>query len=49
MQQLELFSLETEPVAEYDLQELFQHLNRKHWKGMLPEYRCEWSGRMITT
>ena len=49
MQQLELFSQETATVAEYDLQGLFQDLNRKHWKGMLPEYRCEWSGRMITT
>ncbi len=46
--QLELFS-EPEPIAEDDLQVLFQHLNRKHWNGALPEYRCEWSVRMIST
>lgn len=49
MEQLELYSYEPELAAEYDLQDLFQHLNRKYWKEALPEYRCEWSGRMITT
>ncbi|HJZ12893.1 MAG TPA: SprT-like domain-containing protein, partial [Acidobacteriota bacterium] len=34
---------------EYELEELFQYLNRKYWDGKLPLYRCEWSDRMIST
>ena len=48
MRQLELFSVE-ELAAEYDLQDLFHHLNCKHWRGKLPLYRCVWSDRMIST
>lgn len=48
MSQLELFT-ENEVNWETSLQELFRHLNVKHWGGKLPGYRCEWSDRMITT
>ena len=33
----------------YDLDLLFDQLNRTYWNGQLPRFRCEWSGRMITT
>jgi predicted SprT family Zn-dependent metalloprotease len=47
--QLELFSPDVVQNREYNLQELFFHLNRKHWQGRLPVFQCEWSDRMITT
>jgi len=47
--QLEMFSPPVFSEEELDLQEIFAYLNQKHWKGRLPEYRCEWSNRMITT
>jgi hypothetical protein len=47
MFQLDLFA--EERSSEYKLQDLFHHLNRKHWKGALPVYKCEWSDRMIST
>jgi len=49
MIQLELFAFEPEKAGEYNLQDLFDHLNGKHWKGRLSSFRCEWSNRMITT
>lgn len=33
----------------YDLELMFDQLNRCYWQGALPRFRCEWSGRMITT
>ncbi|HSP07599.1 MAG TPA: SprT-like domain-containing protein [Acidobacteriota bacterium] len=33
----------------YDLDLLFDQLNRRYWQGVLPRYRCEWSARMLTT
>ncbi len=32
-----------------DLGDLFRYLNHQHWQGRLPDFRCEWSNRMITT
>ena len=50
MQQLVLTFDDHEPITSAsDLQVLFQKLNRTYWKGELPEFRCEWSDRMITT
>jgi hypothetical protein len=47
MQQLELFpDPELNPPS---LEQLFHILNRRHWNGRLPFFRCEWSDRMITT
>jgi hypothetical protein len=48
MIQLELFTHEQQ-TSDYKLQDLFHHLNRKHWNGRLPFYKCEWSNRMIST
>lgn len=48
--QLELFAPPAiSPDQEYDLATLFDSLNRMHWQGQLPQFRCEWSNRMITT
>jgi SprT-like family protein len=47
--QLDLFVSPVLPENELDLPALFKHLNQKHWNGRLPEFRCEWSNRMITT
>ena len=33
----------------YDLNFLFDQLNIRYWAGKLPQFRCEWSTRMITT
>lgn len=33
----------------YDLNSLFDQLNRKYWSGELPRFECEWSSRMIST
>jgi predicted SprT family Zn-dependent metalloprotease len=33
----------------YDLDFLFDQLNRQYWEGSLPRYRTEWSRRMIVT
>ncbi len=33
----------------YDLDMLFDQLNRLHWDCSLPKFRCQWSSRMITT
>ncbi|PWT91814.1 MAG: hypothetical protein C5B54_04585 [Acidobacteria bacterium] len=50
MGQLELlFEPPRLPTAPPDLQFLFRQLNQRYWRGELPEYRCEWSSRMITT
>lgn len=47
MDQLDLFE---EPLAgEFDLQDVFAVLNRRHWDGDLPVYRCEWSAKMFST
>lgn len=47
MEQLDLFD---DPLAgEFDLEEVFDVLNRRHWGGELSKFRCEWSHRMIST
>ena len=33
----------------YELNFLFDQLNRRFWDGMLPRFECEWSSRMTTT
>jgi predicted SprT family Zn-dependent metalloprotease len=49
--QLELFKPEAPAASsqEHNLEALFAHLNDLHWRGKLPEFKCEWSNRMITT